>query len=359
MESLLRARELAGARKFRESRALVERAEPEGAQELSLAASVLVQLRDPEAALPLARRAVELDPQGWRGHLAVADATYQLRRWEESVAAARTAVELAPEEATAHRALAAALNRTLGGGREARREAKWAKELGGRKAMRMPGRPSPWPALTLVLPGIVAGTLLLVRDWSDGVENVLELVQVMPFAVGLLIVWAPARAGLTWRERIAEIRAANEERYRGGGRAARLRAGLAATPWGCAVGVGAGLLADRARFGDPLPASVVVPAVLVGGCVLAVLARRTVRLWYGERFLREVFVPSLAVRVHLVAAGVLGGGVLLLTFGDAPRESWRVLQTWTVVWFLLSIAAVPVLRGAGLSGEPDGKGLDR
>lgn len=81
MELLLRARELAVARKRRESRALVERADPGSAEELSLAASVLVELRDPQAALPLARRAVALAPDDWRGHLAVADATFQLRWW--------------------------------------------------------------------------------------------------------------------------------------------------------------------------------------------------------------------------------------------------------------------------------------
>jgi hypothetical protein len=119
VELSLKARELAGARKFRESRALVERAEPRSARELSLATSVLIELRDPQAALPLARRAVEPAPEDWRGHLAVADAAYQLRWWGQSVAAARTAVALAPEEARAHRALGVAANRIVGSGREA------------------------------------------------------------------------------------------------------------------------------------------------------------------------------------------------------------------------------------------------
>lgn len=332
----MRARELAVARKFRESRALVNRAEPRSAEELSLAASVLVELRDPQAALPLARRAVELAPDGWRGHVAVADATRQLWWRRESVAAARRAVELAPEEAAAHRALAAAANRIVGGGPEARQAAKRAKELGGRGALRMPGRRSQWWFLMLV-PTLVSLVLLAVRDWPDAVENVLDVSRVLPLALFQLLFILPSRAGLTWRERIAEIRALNEERYGGGGRAARTRAGLAAMPWGCAVAVGAALLEEPARTGDPLPASVVVPAVLIGGVVPAILARRTVRLWYGERFLREVFVPSAFVRVHLVAAGVLGGGVVLLTLGDASQGSWQVLLVGTVVWFLLSL----------------------
>lgn len=116
-------------------------------------------------------------------------------------------------------------------------------------------------------------------------------------------------------------------------------------PWGCALAVGAGLLAVPAADGDPLSASVVVPAVLIGGGVLVILARRTVRLWYGERFLREVFVPSVFVRVHLVAAGVLGGGVVLLTLGDAPPGPWRVLLIWSVVWFLFGMISALFVQG--------------
>ena len=86
----------------------------------------------PAGGVALAWRAVELAPDDWRGHLAIADATFQLRWWRESVVAARTAVGLAPEEAAAHRALAVDANRIVGSGREARREAKRAKELGGR-----------------------------------------------------------------------------------------------------------------------------------------------------------------------------------------------------------------------------------
>lgn len=350
---LLRARELAGARKFRESRELVERAEPRSAEELGLAASVLVELRDPEAALPLARRAVALTPDVWQGQLALADAAHRLRRWDESLAAARAAVRLAPEEAAAHRALAVAVRKKTGGGREFRQAVKRAKELGGREAMRMPGRPDPRLVLGFV-PVVVAGALLLVRDWPEGVESVLEVLRVAPLAVVALIVRLPSRAGLTWHERIAEIRAANEERYGTGGPAARKRAGLLVIPWSFAAAFGCGLLAEPGRSGDPLSVPFVVSAVLIGGCAVAALARRTVRLWYGERFLREVFVPGLVVRVHLVAVGVLGGGVLLLTFGDAPQETWRVLHTWTVVWFLL--AMLSALFMSDMAGPEDGAG---
>ncbi|WP_371598150.1 tetratricopeptide repeat protein [Streptomyces sp. NBC_00564] len=344
MELLLRARELAVARRFRESRALVERAEPGSAEELSLAASVLVELRDPQAALPLARRAVALAPDDWRGHLAVADATYQLRWWGQSVAAARTAVALAPEEAQAHRALGVAANRIVGSGREARQAVKRAKELGGREAMRLPGRRSPWWLLLFLAPLAVSAVLSAVGDWPDAVEDLMLLSRVMLPVLLLLLIVVPSRAGLTWPERIAEIRAVNEERYGGGGGAARTRAGLAALLWGCALAGGAALLAGPAADGDPLPAPVVVPAVLIGGVVLAILARRTVRLWYGERFLREVFIPSVFVRVHLVAAGALGGGVLLLTLGDAPPGPWRVLLIGSVAWFLLGTISALFLQ---------------
>ncbi|MCX5558082.1 hypothetical protein [Streptomyces sp. NBC_00038] len=211
MESLVRARELAVARKFRESRALVKRAEPRSAEELSLAASVLVELRDPQAALPLARRAVELAPDDWRGHLAFADATYLQRSWDESVAAARRAVALAPEEAAAHRALGVALNRRVGSGREARREVKRARELGGREALRTPGRRSVWWLLLLV-PLVVSGVMSAVGDWPDVVDSLIGLPPVViPPAFLVLTFTKPGRAGLTWSERIAELRAANAE----------------------------------------------------------------------------------------------------------------------------------------------------
>ncbi|WP_405908329.1 hypothetical protein OG742_27335 [Streptomyces sp. NBC_00828] len=357
MELLLRARELAVARKRRESRALVERADPGSAEELSLAASVLVELRDPQAALPLARRAVALAPDDWRGHLAVADATFQLRWWGESAAAARRAVELAPEAAAAHRALGVALNRRIGGGREARREVKRARELGGRDALRAPGRRSGWWLLLFVAPLAVSAVLSAVGDRPDAVEDLMVLSRVMPFVLLLLLIVTPSRAGLTWPERIAELRAANEERYGDGGRAARMRAGVVVMPWSCAVAVGAVLLAVPGLSGDPLPASVVVSAVLVGGGVLVMLAWRTVRLWYGERFLREVFVPSFFVRVHLVAAGMLAGGVLLLTFGEVRQGTWLVLFIWALVWFVLAVLSSLLLQRE-VPAEPEKEPAD-
>ncbi|MFJ2832177.1 hypothetical protein ACIPC1_32230 [Streptomyces sp. NPDC087263] len=367
MELLLRARELAMARKFRESRALVERAEPESARELSLAASVLGELRDPQAALPLARRAVELAPDDWRGYLAVSDAAYQLRWWGESVAAARTAVELAPEEAQAHRAQGVAANRIAGGGREARRELKRTRELGGRGAMRMPGRRSPWWFVVFLAPLAGPAVLPTVGAWPDTVDELMLLSHVLLPVLLLLLIVVPSRAGLTWPERIAEIRAVNEERYGGGGHAGRTRAGLAALLWGCALAGGAALLAVPGADGDPLPAPVVASAVPIGGAVLAIVARRTVRLWYGERFLREVFLPSVVVRVHLVVAGALGGGVLLLALGDAPPGPWQVLLIGSVGWFLVGTISALFLQGrAGPEQqavgrapvEPEKKALD-
>ncbi|MFC9845519.1 hypothetical protein ACFWFF_19010 [Streptomyces sp. NPDC060223] len=178
VELLLKARELAVARKSRESRALVDRAEPRSAQELSLAASVLVELRDPQAALPLARRAVELAPDDWRGYLAVADAAYQLRWWGQSVAAARTAVALAPEEAQARRALGVAANRIAGSGREARRELKRTRELGGGGALRMPGRRSPWWLVPFLAPFAASAVLSVVGNRPEAVEDLMLLSRV-------------------------------------------------------------------------------------------------------------------------------------------------------------------------------------
>ncbi|WP_406330400.1 tetratricopeptide repeat protein [Streptomyces sp. NBC_00203] len=237
MESLLRARELAGARKFRESRALVERAEPRSAEEFSLAASVLLQLRDPEAALPLAERAVALDPGDWRGWVAIADADWLLGRGDSAVAAARTAVRLAPDEAAPHRALGSALYKAGGHGAEARREWKRAKELGGgRGALRQPWRPNPWIWVVLAV-FLVAGTLTLVGDWPEGLRAGFQTVRAVSFLAIVLFVRSPRRAGLGWPARFAEIRATNERLYGGGGREARVKVAVTLGWWGSAAGL--------------------------------------------------------------------------------------------------------------------------
>ncbi|MFD4523080.1 tetratricopeptide repeat protein [Streptomyces sp. NPDC058470] len=287
MELLLRARELARARKFRESRARVDRAEPRSARELSLAASVLVELRDPQAALPLADRVVEPAPDDWRGHLAVADVTCQLRWWDQSVAAARTEVAVAPEEAQAHRVLSAAANRIVGGGREAGREARRAKELGGRGATRMPGRRSPWWFVVFLAPLAGPAVLPTVGAWPDTVDELMLLSHVLLPVLLLLLIVVPSRAGLTWPERIAEIRAVNEERYGGGGHGARTRAGLVALLWGSAPAGAAALLAVPAADGNPLSAlflqAQAVPEQVVVGLAQAVPEMKVVGLGPVER----------------------------------------------------------------------------
>ncbi|MFI6489364.1 hypothetical protein [Streptomyces sp. NPDC050564] len=345
MELLLRARELARERKFRASRALVERAEPESAEELSLAASVLLQLRDPEAALPLAERAVRLAPDDWRGWVAVADADWLLGRWDAAVTAARAAVGLAPDEAAPHRALGAALNKVGGYGAEARQELKRAKELGGgRKALQQPWRPSPWVWAVLAV-FLVSSGLTLVGDWPEGLDTGFQTVRAASLVAMTLCLRGTRRAGLGWQARFAEIRATNERLYGGGGREAGVRALVALTPWGIAVGVCTMLLAGPAYFGNPLPPWIVLLAVPVVGCLLLVGARRWVRWWYGERFLREVFLPDVLVSVHLVAAGALFGGVLLLALGDAAKQQWEVLFFGGFVWALLAMIGTPFAAG--------------
>ncbi|AVH58477.1 MULTISPECIES: hypothetical protein [Streptomyces] len=114
------------------------------------------------------------------------------------------------------------------------------------------------------------------------------------------------------------------------------------------------LLAGPAYFGNPLPLWMAVFAVPITGCLLLAGARRWVRWWYGERFLREVFVPDVLVRVHLVAAGALFGGVLLLALGDAGDRQWEVLFFGGFVWFLLAL--IGTLFAAGIR---DGARADR
>ncbi|WP_327429094.1 tetratricopeptide repeat protein [Streptomyces sp. NBC_01236] len=345
MEPLLRARELAGARKFRESRALVERAEPRSAEEFSLAASVLLQLRDPEAALPLAERAVALDPGDWRGWVAIADADWLLGRGDSAVAAARTAVRLARDEAAPHRALGSALHKAGGHSGEARREWKRAKELGGgRGALRQPWRPNPWVWAVLAV-FLVSSTLTLVGDWPEGLSAGFQVVRAVSLLAIVFLVRSPRRAGLGWPARFAEMRATNERLYGGGGREARVKAAVALSWCGSAVGLCTMLLAGPEFSGAALPLWGIASAVSITGCLLLVGVPRWVRWWYGERFLREVFVPDVLVRVHLVAAGALFGGVLLLALGDAGERQWFVLAAGGLGWFLLALIGTQIAAG--------------
>jgi hypothetical protein len=308
---------------------------------------VLVQLRDPEAALPLAERAVRLAPDDWRGGVAIADADWLLGRGDSAVAAARTAVRLAPDEAAAHRALGSALYKVGGHGAEARREGKRAKELGGgRGALRLPTllRANPWLWVVLAV-FLVASTLTLVGDWPEGLRAGFQVVRAVSLLAIVLFARSPRRAGLGWPARFAEIRATNERLYGGGGREARVKVAVTLSWCGSAVGFCVTLLAGPESSGAVLPLWGVVPAVPVTGCLLLVGVRRWVRWWYGERFLREVFVPDVLVRVHLVAAGALFGGVLLLALGDAGERQWFVLTVGGLGWFLLALIGTQIAAG--------------
>jgi hypothetical protein len=67
-------------------------------------------------------------------------------------------------------------------------------------------------------------------------------------------------------------------------------------------------------------------------------------------------LPSVVVRVHLVAAGVLGTGVLLLTLGDAPPGPWQVLLIGSAGWFLVGTISALFLQGRA---EPEHKAVGR
>jgi hypothetical protein len=342
VEQLLRARELAEARKFRESRELVDGAEPSGAEELSLAASVFVRLRDPEAALPLAERAVRLAPEDWRGWVTISDAELMRGRHDSAVAAGRTAVRLAPDEPEPHRVLGGALNKILGCGPEARRELKRARELGGRKALRKPAPPAPWVFVVFAV-FLVSSTVTVVGDWPREIEHACVILRPLSMAALFLALRGPSRAGLDWRRRAAEMRAAHEELYGSGGPEAARRAETVLRPWGAATGVCGMVLAAPGFSGHPLPQWTVVLAAPVLGCLLLVGAGRWVRWWYGERFLREVLLPNPLVKVDCAAAGAILGGAVLLALGDAAEQQWKVLFAGALAWFVLAVLVIPVV----------------
>ncbi|WP_405916975.1 tetratricopeptide repeat protein [Streptomyces sp. NBC_00728] len=342
VEQLLRARELAEARKFRESRELIDRAEPSGAEELSLAASVLVRLRDPEAALRLAERAVRLAPEDWRGWVTISDAELMRGRYDSAVAAGRTAVRLAPDEPQPHRALGGALVKIFGRGPEARGELRRARELGGRKALRKPAPPAPWVFVAFAV-FLVSSAVTLVGDWPPEVEHTCVILRPLSMAALFLALRGPSRAGLDWRRRAAEMRAAHEELYGSGGPEAIRRAEMVLTPWGAATGVCGMLLAAPGFSGHPLPQWAAVLAAPVLGCLLLLGAGRWVHWWYGERFLREVLLPNPLVKVDCAAAGALLGGAVLLALGDAAEPQWRVLFAGALAWFVLALLVIPLV----------------
>ncbi|MFE7838031.1 hypothetical protein ACFU53_18865 [Streptomyces sp. NPDC057474] len=202
-ELLERAWRLAGKHRYREARALVEKTEPESPAELVLAARVLLELRDPYVALPLARRALALEEGLWRAYVVIAFAHLRGRAThQEGVVAARMAVRLAPDEPEPYAALGYALVKRDGPkSAESRAAYERAKELAGgtgRKRLRPPGAPRPvvgwvWPAVVMAF-GVL--TLIVPEDLRLLFQAILWLV----FLVSLAGVVRPWPAGMSWRE---------------------------------------------------------------------------------------------------------------------------------------------------------------
>jgi hypothetical protein len=314
-------------RRYRESRALVERAVPESARGLTLAARTQLRLHEPEAALSLARRAVELDARLWRAHLAVADAHLLRRAWQESVLAARTAVRLAPDEYEPHLTLGSALRRRDGASTEARSEIEPARELAGGRLPRPPGTVRRVVLLPVVGLFVVIASLPLFVP--DGMRILFQVLRAAALPTALLLLVRFSRRGLSWSAWAARTREANERRYADGDPLAAARAARAVTPWSLLVAWGTAMLSIPAAA---WPASVRILPACALGLVVAVAAPAVVRWWFGRRFLREVFLADPVVRVHLVAAGALLGGVVLLSLVSGRERQWFTLLMLALGW---------------------------
>jgi tetratricopeptide (TPR) repeat protein len=82
---------------------------PDHPDVLNLLATLAIDLRKPEPALPLLQRAIALHPSPPGYHINLAHVLRMLRRREEALAAARRAAAMAPNESAAHSALSLAL----------------------------------------------------------------------------------------------------------------------------------------------------------------------------------------------------------------------------------------------------------
>ncbi|MFF0186124.1 hypothetical protein [Streptomyces sp. NPDC005244] len=167
------------------------------------------------------------------------------------------------------------------------------------------------------------------------------------------------RFGPGLRKRVAGTRAANAGLYGGGGPEAKGLAELVIALGGAVTG-GCGVLLAR-QGGHPLPTGTVVLAVPLLASLVFVGAGGLLRWLYGQRFLREVLLPHVLLKLECAVAGDLFGGAVLLAIGHAAERQWAVLDLGGHAWvFVASVRALSVVsrRAAGRAREKRDKERD-
>jgi hypothetical protein len=338
-EYLVRAKALADVRRAAEAREAVDwalaHAEGDDVDVLVLAGVILLMLGDAHAALSVALRAVQAEPDAWEPQVLIADASRFLERIPDAVAAGRRAVALAPDEAEAQVALWRALAevRTFTGvPRQTRAElaatARRAEELGADPEQFT--KPRLWLKL---IPFLAAfGLIRFTAGWT--LVAVLAIGALLGAALWLL---QARRSGATASGRVQSMRALARTELAHDPAKSRTAVlnitgflpalPFAATAFPCAAG----------SDGDPWSTWSVTFAA-GGAVVVLLLAARAVRWWYGEEFFRNDLLPSRVTVLHLGAVTLLVGGTLAFSLtGTTSTGWWLALVIGHFLWFFAGL----------------------
>ncbi|MDX6314032.1 MAG: hypothetical protein QOF44_3496 [Streptomyces sp.] len=336
---LVRAKALADERRVAEAREAVDwalaHAGPGDVDVLVLAGVILLMVGDAHAALSVALRAADAEPDSWEAQVLRADACRILDRIPDAVAAARRAVALAPDEAEAYVALWRALARTRKGHAELAGTARRAVELGADPEQFGSSR---W--WLHYIPLVVAAVMIrYVHGWALAAA----LAGGAGLAAALWVVQARS-SGSTPSGRLLSMRAlARAELDRDPAKARIAALGttsvlsflpLTTTGFACAAG------------GDGAPWSTWAVGAAAGGAVVAVLVgARAVGWWYGTAFLRRDIPASGFAALQLGVVGVLVGcSVALSLLGTTSVGWWTALAAahflWVFVGFGLTVVGL-------------------
>lgn len=338
-EYLVRAKALADDRRAAEAREAVDwalaHAEGDDVDVLVLAGVILLILGDAHAALSVALRAAQAEPDGWEPQVLIADASRFLERIPDAVAAGRRAVALAPDEPEAQIALWRALAefRTIRGvPKQIRAElaatARRAEELGVDPEQFT--KPSLW--LKLIPFAVAFGLIRLASGWA--LAAVLVIGALLGAALWLL---QAHRSGATASGRVQSMRALSRTEIAHDPAKSRtavinITACLPLLPF-----VATAFPCAAASDGDPWSTWSVTFAV-GGAVVVLLLAARAVRWWYGEEFLRRELVPSRPAALHLGAVALLLGGTLALSLaGTTSTDWWLALVIGHFLWLFTGL----------------------
>lgn len=336
---LVRAKALADERRAAEAREAVDwalaHAEPGEVDVLVLAGVILLMVGDAHAALSVALRAADAEPDSWEAQVLRADACRILDRIPDAVAAARRAVALAPDEAEAYVALWRALARTRKGRGELAGTARRAVELGADPAQF--GSSGWW---LHYIPLVVAAILIrYVHGWV--------LVAVLAGGAllgGALWIVQARKSGSTASGRLLSMRALARAELAADPAKVRTAALQATSPLPFLAFATTGLACAAGGDGDPW-STWAVGSVAGAALVALLVGARALRWWYGSAFLRRDIPASGFAALQLGAAGALVGGSLALSLLGTTSTGWWTAMTAAhflsvIIGFALTVVAL-------------------